>query len=61
MCSRAGGAGPTIVTLVRPKILLFMVNALYFQSPGGTNDCQIEALFKWLDNLVVLSSPCVAM
>ena len=36
-------------TLVRPKILLFMVKALYFQSSGQTNKCQIEVLFKWSD------------
>ena len=26
-----------------------MVKALYFQSSGRTNDCQIKVLFKWLD------------
>ena len=46
---RAGGAGPTTPTLVGPKILSFMVKALYFQSSGQTNNCQIEVLYKWLD------------
>ena len=47
--SMAGGAGPTTPTLVGPKIFLFMVKALYFQSSGRTNNCQIEVLFKWSD------------
>ena len=42
---RAGGAGPTTPTLVAPKIFLFMVKALYFQSSGQTSNCQIEVLF----------------
>ena len=46
---RAGDAGPTIPTLVGPKILLFMVSALYFQSCGRTNNYKIEVLFKWSD------------
>ena len=45
--NRAGGAGPTSPTLVGPKIFIFMVKALYFQSSGRTNNCQIEVLFKW--------------
>ena len=28
-------------------LLSFMIKALYFQSSGLTNDCQIEALFKY--------------
>ena len=44
--SGADGAGPTTPTLVGPKIVLFMVKALYFQSSGGTNNCQIKVLFK---------------
>ena len=47
--NRAGGAGPTSLTLVGPKIFIFMVKALYFQSSGRTNNCQIEVLFKWSD------------
>ena len=47
--TRAGGAGPTTSTLVGPKILSFMVKALYFQGSGRTNNCRIEALFKWSD------------
>ena len=43
---RAGGAGPTTPTLVGPKILSFMVKALYFQSYGRTNNCQIEVHFQ---------------
>ena len=43
---RAGGAGPTTPTLVGPKILSFMVKALYFQSYGWTNNCQIEVHFQ---------------
>ena len=41
--------------LVRPlrpwsdKNLSFTVKALYFQSSGQTNNCQIEVLFKWSD------------
>ena len=46
---RPGGAGPTSPTLVGPKIFIFMVKALYFQSSGRTNNCQIEVLFKWSD------------
>ena len=46
---RAGGAGPTTPTLVGPKILLCMVNALYIQNYGRTNNSQIELLFKWSD------------
>ena len=46
---RAGGAGPTTPTLVGPKILSFMVKALYFQSYGRTNNCQIQVLYKWSD------------
>ena len=46
---RAGGAGPTSPTLVGPKIFIFMVKTLYFQSSGRTNNCQIEVLFKWSD------------
>ena len=49
MIFRAGGAGPTTPTLVGPKIFLFMVKALYFQSSGRINNCQIEVLFKWSD------------
>ena len=44
--SSAGGAGPTTPTLVGPKILSFMVKALYFQSYGRTNNCQIEVHFQ---------------
>ena len=47
--SRASRVDPTTLTLVGPKILLFMVNAVYFQNSGQTNNCQIEVLFKWLD------------
>ena len=47
--NRAGRAGPTSPTLVGPKIFIFMVKALYFQSSGRTNNCQIEVLFKWSD------------
>ena len=47
--NRAGGTGPTTPTLVRPKILPFMVKALCFQSFGRTNNCQIDALFRWSD------------
>ena len=46
---RAGGAGPTTPTLVGPKILPFMVKALYFQSFGRTNNCQIDALIRSSD------------
>ena len=46
---RAGGTGPTTPTLVGPKILPFMVKALCFQSFGRTDNCQIDALFRWSD------------
>ena len=36
-------------TLVRPKTLSFIIKVLYFQSSGQTNNCQVEVLFKWLD------------
>ena len=39
---RAGG-------VVGPKIVSFMVKALYFQSYGRTKNCRIEVLFKWSD------------
>ena len=58
---RAGGAGPTTPTLVGPKILLFMVIALYFQSSGRTNNCQIEVLFKWSDQSCTLSAALVML
>ena len=35
--------------LVGPKVLLFMNKAMYFQSSGQTNNCQIEVLFSWTD------------
>ena len=41
------GAVATAPTLVGPKILSFMVKALYLQSSGRINNCQIEILFKW--------------
>ena len=43
----AGGASSTTPTLIGPKISSFMIKALYFQSSGQTNICQIEVLFKW--------------
>ena len=46
---RAGETGPTTPTLVGPNILPFMVKALYFQSFGRTNNCQIDALIRWSD------------
>ena len=36
--TRAGQAGPTTPTLVGPKILPFMVKAMYFQSFGRTDN-----------------------
>ena len=36
--TRASGAGPTTPTLVGPKILPFLIKALYFQSFGRTNN-----------------------
>ena len=47
-CFRAG-AGPTTPALVGSKISSSMVKALYFQSSGRTNNCQIEVFFKWSD------------
>ena len=47
--TRDGRVGPTTPTLVGPKILSFMVKALYFQSSGRTKNCQIEVLFKRSD------------
>ena len=46
---RASRVSPTTPTLVGPKILSFMVKALYFQSSGRTNNCQIEVIYKWSD------------
>ena len=51
---RTDEAGPTTPALVGPKVLLFMVNALYFQSCGRTSNCQIEVLFNGRTNLVLL-------
>ena len=39
--------GLTIPTLVGPKILLFMVKVLYFQSLGRTKFYQVGTLLKW--------------
>ena len=47
---RDGGTGPTTPILVGPKMLAFMIKALYFQSFGRTNNyCQVEMVFRWLD------------
>ena len=54
---RAGGAGPTTLTLVGPKILSFMVKALYFQGSGRTNNCQIGAVSNGRTNLALLPPP----
>ena len=39
--TRAGGSDPTTSTLVRPKILPFMVKIIYFQNFGQINNCTI--------------------
>ena len=46
---RAGRSGPTTLTLVGPKILLFPVKVLRFQDFGRTNNCLVEILLKWSD------------
>ena len=33
-----------------------MVKPLYLQSSGGTNNCQIEVLFKWLEESTCIPS-----
>ena len=38
-----------------------MVKALYFQSSGWTNNCQIEVPFKWLDQSCTPSTAPVYM
>ena len=59
---RAGGAGPTTPTLVGPKILSFMVKALYFQSYGRTNNCQIEVHFQMVGPILhSFRRPCIAL
>ena len=59
---RDGGAVPTTPTLVGPKMLSFMVEALYFQSFGWTNNnCQVEMVFRWLDQSCTASAAPVLL
>ena len=56
---RTGRAGSTTPTLVGPKILLFVVKALYFQSSGRTNNCQIWVFFQIVGPILYsLRRPC---
>ena len=59
--NRAGGAGPTTPTLVRPKVWLFMVKVLHSKSSGRTNNCQIEILFKRSDQSYTPSAALVLL
>ena len=46
---RDGGAGPTTPILVGPKMLSFMVKALYFQSFGiKVTNCRYS-VYTWAD------------
>ena len=53
----AGRGNPTTSTMVGPKILQFMFEALHFESSGWTNNCQIEVFPNGQTNLALLSPP----